>query len=205
MKHLVYFFVFLSFANTFAQEKFKIKEVQGKDWKSTYYILNEKGKAVKQLDTTKYRICLGGHDYGYFAIFLIKDENGWSAIDKNEKILFKVYNTSIGEPSPDELTENKIRIIDENNKIGFADNKGNIIIEPQFEMVTSFYKGKAIIGEKCSKVPWGNHEEEPGGCHHYTIECERAGYINSKGEIIEIGEFTFEEIKKKIKWKSRYD
>lgn len=205
MKHFIFLFIFMSFINTSAQEKFKIKEVEGKDWKSTYYIINEKGKNVKQLDTAKYTICMSGDKYCYFAIFGIKDSSGWCAIDINEKKLFNVYNTSDGEPSPDEIRENKIRIIDENEKLGFADSKGNIVIKPQFEAVTSFYKGKAIMGEKCSKIPWGEHEEETGGCHHYSIDCKRAGYINTKGEIIEVGDFTFEEIAKKIKWKSEFD
>jgi len=204
MKYLICLLIFLNITNTSAQEKFKIKEVEGEDYKSTYYIVNEKGKSVKQLDATKYLMCFTQEKYGYFAVFLIKGNSGWCAIDINEKILFNVYNTSYGEPSPDELRENKIRVIDENEKLGFADHKGNIIIKPQFEIVTSFYNGKAIIGEKCSKVPWGPHEEE-GGCHHYTIDCKRAGYIDTKGTIIEIGDFTFEEIAKKIKWKSEYE
>jgi hypothetical protein len=202
MKFLIYLFCLLCFAKSIGQEKFKIKEVEGKNWKSTYFIINEKGKAVKQLDTTKYLICLGGYDYGHFAVFAIKGDNGWCAIDQTEHVLFHVYNTSDGEPSPDRIIENKIRIIDRNGKIGFADHTGKIIIKPQFEMVTSFYNGKAIIGEQCSKIPWGNHDEEEGGCHHYSIDCKRAGYINAKGEVIEVGDFTFEEIQKKINWKS---
>lgn len=202
MKHLIYIFAFLCFANAIAQEKFKIKEVVGKNWKSTYFIINEKGKAIKQLDTTKYLMCLDGFEYGYFAVFAVKGDNRWCAIDLSEKVLFHVYNTTYGEPSPDKIIEKKIRIIDENEKIGFADHKGNIIIKPQFEMVTSFHKGKAIIGEQCSKIPWGDHLEEEGGCHHYSIDCKRAGYINNKGEIIEVGDFTFEDIQKKINWKS---
>ena len=205
MKYLICLLIFLSFINASAQEKFKIKEVEGKDYKSAYYIVNEKGKAVKQLDTTKYLMCFTQEKYGYFAIFLIKGYSSWCAIDINEKILFNVYNTSYGEPSPDELRENKIRIVDENEKLGFADYKGNIIIKPQYEAASSFYKDKAIIGEKCSKIPWGDHEEEAGGCHHYSIDCTRAGYINTKGSIIEIGDFTFEEMAKKIKWKSEYE
>ncbi|MEO8254351.1 MAG: WG repeat-containing protein, partial [Flavobacterium sp.] len=148
--------------------------------------------------------CLRGFDedsYKGFAVFGIKGENDWFAIDSNEKKLFKVYNTSFGEPSPDKLIENKIRIVDDNGKIGFADSNGKIIIKPQFEIVTSFHKGKAIIGETCTKIPWNQHATEVD-CHHYTIECKKQGYIDQNGTILEIGNFTFEEIQKKIKWKS---
>ncbi|MBP6386568.1 MAG: WG repeat-containing protein [Pseudarcicella sp.] len=102
----------------------------------------------------------------------MKGESGWCAIDINEQILFEVYNSSFGEFSPDELIENKIRIVDENNKIGFADSNGKIIIKPQFEIVTSFHKGKAIIGVSCDTIPWDEHAKEED-CEHYSIVCKK--------------------------------
>lgn len=196
---LLIFLIFIS--NAIAQKKFRIKIEETANWRSIYYIVDEKGETIKKLDTAKYNISFSGDKYQYFAIFGIKDESSWVAIDINEKILFKVYNTSFGEPSPDELIENKIRIIDENNKIGFANSKGKIIIKPQFDIATTFHKGKAIIGESCDKIPWDIHVEE-GDCHHYSIVCKKHGFINQKGDIIKIGNFSFEEIQKKIKWKS---
>lgn len=197
-----YFFVVLLsiFSNVFGQEKFRVKEVETVNWKSIYYIVNEKGESVKELDSTKYMFSMNADDYQYFGVFQIKGEKGWTAIDSNENILFKVYNTSFGEPSPDGIIENKIRIVDENDKIGFADYKGKIIIKPQFEIATSFHKSKAIIGQSCDKIPWGNHDDE-NGCHHYSIVCDKHGYIDKNGRIIQLGDFTFEEIQKKIKWK----
>ncbi|PWA05363.1 WG repeat-containing protein [Flavobacterium psychrotolerans] len=201
MKHIFYIITFLISFNNFGQEKFKIKQVETKSWKSIYYLVNEKGKTIKELDTAKYVISLNDDRYRYFAVFMIKGESGWSAIDRSERILFKIYNTSFGEPTPDEIIENKIRIVDENNKIGFADYKGKIIIKPQFEIATSFHKGKAIIGESCDKIPWDKHAKEED-CHHYSIVCKKHGYINDNGEILQIGDFSFEEIQKKIKWKA---
>jgi hypothetical protein len=180
---------------------FKIKVEETSNWRSIYYIVNKNGETIKKLDSAKYSISFNADKYQYFAIFSIKGESGWSAIDINEKILFKVYNTSFGEPSPDELVENKIRIVDKNDKIGFADSKGKILIKPQFEIATTFYKGKAIIGESCDKVPWDKHAKEED-CHHYSIVCKKHGYINQNGAILQIGNFSFEEIQKKIKWKA---
>lgn len=192
----------LSFlTNGISQEKFKIRTEETANWKSIYYLINKKGETIKQLDSTKYLFSFNGYRYKSFAIFNIKGESGWCAIDSNEKILFKVYNTSFGEPSPDELVENKIRIVDENNKIGFADSSGKIIIKPQFEIASSFNKGKAMIGESCEKIPWNQHAKEDD-CHHYSIVCKKHGYINKKGEILLLGDFSFEEIQQKIKWKS---
>lgn len=195
-----YFFIilFLFFSNSFGQTKFKIKRLETKSWKSVYYIVDEKGEIIKELDSTKYIMSMNDEVYKYFAVFAIKGESDWSAIDINEKILFKIYNTSIGEPSPDELIENKIRIIDKKNKIGFADYMGNIIIKTKFEIATSFHKGKAIIGESCYKIPWDEHAKE-SDCQHYSIVCKRYGYIDENGEILVLGNFTFDEIQNKIK------
>jgi hypothetical protein len=162
-------------------------------------INDEKGNLIKELDSSKYSVSFNDDSLRYFAVFLIENRRGWSAIDSNENFLFEVYNVG-DEVNPDNLIENKIRIIDENKKIGFANEKGQIIIKPQFEIVTSFHNGKAIIAENCKKIPWNAHAEE-SDCHHYSIECKRHGYINEKGEIIELGNYTFEEIQKKTNWK----
>lgn len=183
-----------------AQTKFKVVGTEIENWRNIYSLVDEYGKTLKVLDTAKYYISMNDDTLGYFAIFGKKNSPGWSAIDVNENILFQVFNTSFGEPSPDYLIENKIRIIDNEDKIGFANEKGEIIIEPQFEIATSFYNGKAIIGKKCKKIPWGNHEDE-NGCHHYSIICEYQGYIDEKGTILKLGNYTFDEIKEEIDWK----
>lgn len=196
LKIIILLFCFLN--SLHAQKKFKIETKRTDTWRSIYLINDEKGNLLKQLDTSKYVTSFNDESLRYFAIFLIKGHRGWSAIDSNEKILFEVYNQG-DEVNPDYLVENKIRIIDENQKIGFANEKGQIIIKPQFELVSQFYNGKAIIAEKCEKIPLKNHTESD--CHHYYIECKKYGYINEKGEIIELGDYTFEEIQKKIDWK----
>lgn len=184
-----------------AQIKFKVVEVRHNNGLGEYSMIDEKGKLIKKLDSSKYLMTFSPETYGYFAVFVKKNSLGWTAIDANENILFQVYNTTFGEPSPDYVIENKIRIIDKNEKIGFANEKGKIIIPPKFEIASHFHNGKAIIGEKCQKIPWGNHSEE-GGCKHFVTKCENHGYINEKGEIMKLGKYDFEEIKKEIRWKS---
>ncbi|WP_207420244.1 WG repeat-containing protein [Desertivirga brevis] len=184
------------------QRKFTVKSVAAKGWTRQYYLVDDKGKTVRKLDTARFKMFLSGFRPGYFAVFSIKGVKGWSAIDINEKILFKVYNTSSGELSPDELREGKIRIVDASGKIGFANSLGKVVIKPQFEIASSFYKGKAMIGQKCKNVPWDKHEDESSAFHHYSIVCQEQGYINSEGKVVLIGNFTYEQIKKRIKWKS---
>ena len=125
------------------------------------------------------------------------------AIDKNENLLFKVFNTSSGEPSPDELRYDMIRIIDDSGKIGFANYKGQVVIKPQFEAASSFYKDHAIIGRQCKQILWcceGKNEDK-----HYIIECKQNGYINKSGQILKIGNTTFEQLEKEIGWKGDDD
>jgi WG containing repeat len=187
--------------STYGQTKFKVMATETGTWRELYSLVDEHGKTIRKLDTSKYYVCFTNDSFGYFAIFGKKGFKGWAAIDANEKILFDVYNTSFGEPSPDYLIEDKIRIVDSNNLIGFANIQGQVIIKPQFEIATSFHNGKAIIGQTCKKVPWGEHTKE-SDCHHYSIICQRHGYINAKGVTLKIGESTFEQIMKEIDWKA---
>jgi WG repeat protein len=196
--NIIILLFFCHFAS--GQTKFKVQVKETDTWRSIYSFVDEQGKVIRQLDTSLYYVSFNNEQFGYFAVFGKKGSSGWTAIDANENVLFKVYNTSFGEPSPDDLIENKIRIVDENENIGFANNKGEIIIKPQFEIATSFHNGKAIIGETCKKIPWDEHEKE-SDCHHYSIECKTHGYINEKGIVIKQGDFSFEQIMKEIDWK----
>lgn len=180
----------------------KIQSDSERNWYVEKYLLFSwwTWKIIRQLDTAKYYTCFNYGGYVYFAIFGIKGSSGWAAIDAHEKVLFEVYNTNFGEASPDYIIEDKIRIVDKNNLIGFANCKGTLVIKPQFEIATSFHKGKAIIGQTCKKVPWDAHAKETD-CHHYSIECERHGYINYKGVVMKISNYSFEQIMKEINWK----
>jgi hypothetical protein len=190
----------LGMLTSYAQQQFQVVN-KGKDYQ-TYYIADKQGNVIKKLDN-KYRLAFQPETTGYFAIFAIDGQEGWTAIDMNERILFQVYNTEMGTPSPDELRENRIRIV-KDGKIGFANEKGVVVIEPQYEAVTSFHKGKAIIGTDCQHTLMGKEEQHPGDCHHYSTTCKQSGYINLKGEILLLGDYTFEAIAKKIKWKDSY-
>ena len=167
-----------------------------------YVFINQKGDTITRLDTARYYVCFSD-TIQYFAIVGIKNKKGWWAIDRNEQQLFQVFNTSIGEPTPDELREGMIRILGDSGKIGFANYMGEIVIKPKFEAASSFYKNKAIIGKQCQQLLWcckGENEDK-----HYIIKCKETGYINKKGEILKIGNETFEQIQKAIGWKSNYE
>lgn len=201
IRQLTFILFLLLFAySIYGQKKFKVVVTETDTWKDIYSLVDENGKLIRQLDTSKYLMCFNPDQYVYFGIFGVRGFKGWAAIDANENTLFNIYNTSFGEPSPDYLIEGKIRIADTNNRIGFANNKGQVIIKPQFEIATSFHNGKAIIGQTCKKVPWEAHAKE-SDCHHYSIVCEQHGFIDMKGTIIKIGSYSFDDIMKQIDWK----
>lgn len=147
-------FLLLLAGSTFGQKKFKVVVTETDTWRNIYSLVDENGNVIRKLDTAKYYTSFNNDEYGYFAVFGKKGFKGWAAIDAEEKILFDVYNTSFGEPTPDYLIEDKIRIIDSNNLIGFANTQGQIIIRPQFKIASSFHKGKAIVGKTCKKILW---------------------------------------------------
>jgi hypothetical protein len=205
MKNLLFIIALLYSAASFGQRSgsYIVVRCDTTDkQKFGYVFVNQRGDTITRLDTTKYYICFSD-TIQYFAIVGIRNKPGWWAIDKNEKPLFQVLNTSSGEPSPDELREGMIRIVDDSGKIGFADYKGAVVIKPQFEAASSFYKGKSIIGRQCQQVLWcckGENEDK-----HYIMECKQAGYINKKGQVQKMVGSSFEQVQKAIGWKSEYD
>jgi hypothetical protein len=185
-------------------------QIGGTNWPNgEFYLLDARGDTIKKLEKHEYQIGFTG-DFDKFAVFGIKGERDWCAIDIHENILFKIGNFPLEELwSPDNFVEDRIRIIDESHKYGFANTKGKIVIKPKYELVTQFNNGFAIILEDCHKVYWKDDEEtddedtdheEHRDCNHYSIECNKHGYINKKGKIIKLGYYTFEEIQKEIGW-----
>ena len=204
MKTLLFIIAFLSAIVSYGQKSknYMVVRYDTTDkGKFAYVFTNQRGDTVTRLDTAKYYVCFSD-TIQYFGIVGIKNKKGWWAIDKNEKLLFQVFNTSSGEPTPDELREGMIRIVNDSGKIGFANYKGEIVIKPQFEAASSFYKGKAIIGRQCQQVLWCCKEENED--KHYIIDCKQTGYINNKGQVRKIGNYTFEQIQKEIGWKSDF-
>ena len=66
--------------------------------------------------------------------------------------------------------------IKKEDKIGFANTKGEIIIEPKFKCSNPFYKGLARVTLECSIF----QDSE----HHSLMQSDKWFYINKKGLII---------------------
>lgn len=105
------------------------------------------------------------------AIVLDMNE-GFIGIDNQGKKLFDVFQYDNG---PDYVEDGLFRIL-KDDKIGYADLEGNIVIEPQFSCAYPFYDGKAKVSINCKSIADGEH----------TIwESEDWFFINKKGEKVE--------------------
>jgi hypothetical protein len=111
--------------------------------------INSKGDTVIPFD--KYTICYMDI-IKQFGIVLL-NEKGFVGIDNKDSILFNIFPYDNG---PDEPSEGLFRII-KNGKIGYANLKGQIIIEPQFDCAESFKKGIAKVSDDCDEVKDGEH------------------------------------------------
>lgn len=104
-------------------------------------------------------------------IAFVVDSEGPVVIDKNGK---KVLSPYIYENGPDYIVEGLFRFV-KNNKIGFADEDGSIIIAARYEFVTEFKEGLACFGDGFTLQQQGEIALMKGG---------RWGFINSKGDIV---------------------
>ena len=196
MKAIIIFIVSLCFTLSYSQncdtDEFSLYKWEANE-RFKYFFVNHTNGLIKELSSKKYIVSLTTHINSHFAVFSLNNRKGWFAVDFNENVLFEVYNYIRYEPSPDFLTENRIRIINDENKIGFANKCGDMIIKPKFEWVTHFYNGKAIYGKDCSLKEQNDFKSHV---------CNKYGVINTKGETIKKYQGdSFDQIKKSINWK----
>lgn len=93
-------------------------------------------------------------------------------IDKAENELFEVYWFDNG---PDYVQDGLFRI-KKDEKIGYANEAGEIIIEPQYKCATWFENGKAQVAYECDFVSDGEYT---------LIENAKWFIIDTKGQKIE--------------------
>ena len=108
MQYLFFIFFLSLTASSFCQVKFKVKKEKTDSWKYTYSLIDEDNNVIKKLDSSKYKLFIYENSYKYFTVMGIKGKNGFYAINENEKILFRVYNVSSGNISPDVLGKIKL-------------------------------------------------------------------------------------------------
>lgn len=105
--------------------------------------------------------------------FISKPQGDIIAISPSGTELFKVFQFDNG---PDYLSEGVFRMIGNNNKMGFADTTGHIVIPPRFDFVTPLKNGHAFFntGGRCIPI-------DTSGEYH-IISGGHWGVINKDGK-----------------------
>ena len=167
--------------------------------KIKYSFKNQKGGTVLGLDSSVFERCFTD-TLQYFAIVKYKNKKGFSAIDKNKKVLFSVFDNSGQGTYPDIVNEGMIRIVNDIGKIGFANFKGEIIIPPTFDYAEKFYKNSSIVGNECKNKIVGEYETVEGKFGSmYEFTCVKAGYIDNFGKRYLWGEYSVHDLKIKLR------
>lgn len=78
---------------------------------------------------------------------------GMVGIDKSENVLFNVYRFDNG---PDYMKEGLFRVM-RNDKIGFANKLGVIVIPCQFDCAFYFENGRAKVTKECKRIKEGEY------------------------------------------------
>lgn len=149
-----------------------------------YWLLecDSTGIACRYVDTKgEVKIPYGKYYHCYTDTFrnfaIVSAPKGLMAINKKEEKLFDVY---IFDNGPDYVVDGAFRIVN-NNKMGFSDTHGNIIVLPIYDFVYPFNKGLAVVN-------LGGHSESVNpsdpNCEYHTWVEGKWGIINKTGELI---------------------
>jgi hypothetical protein len=128
--------------------------------------VNLKGDTV--IRPGKYAYCFTDTFKNYAIVS--KSGLGMIGINRKEKILYKVF---VFDNGPDEISDGHFRII-KNNKIGYADSLGNIVIQPTYDCAQPYEKGVALVSNNCRVVL---SDEE-----HWHWESDNWFYIDKTGK-----------------------
>jgi len=107
----------------------------------------------------------------------------WIMVDNNGLEMNEIY--TFGE-NPDNLNEGLRRII-RNDKIGFVNKKGIVVIAPQYCQATPFFKGKSIVNVDAVKIDKSTTDAE---CPTLLWEGGKWGVINKKGNVVKPFDYT---------------
>jgi hypothetical protein len=132
--------------------------------------INIKGDTV--IPIGKYSHCWTDTFRTYAIVFDKENTNSKTVgIDKMENVLFDVY---FFDNWPDEISDGLFRV-KRNGKIGYANEKGEVVIPCQFECAHPFENNKAMVTFDCNLVCADKD------CEHERMESDSWFYIDKKG------------------------
>lgn len=110
--------------------------------------------AADDKDITAYhRKIFGAENFNKRGVANIITEEGWVAINRKKKILYRPF---IFDNGPDYVQEGLLRFV-ENGKMGFVNEAGKKVIPAQFDFVYPFEKGRARFCNGCKAIKDGEH------------------------------------------------
>jgi hypothetical protein len=104
-------------------------------------------------------------------IAAVVDEAGWAYINKKGETIIRPFVIDNG---PDYFKDGLARFRCD-NKFGFFDRTGKIIIDAQFDFALPFHEGLAAVCEGCKEETHGEYHSVKGGTW---------GYINKQGALV---------------------
>lgn len=130
--------------------------------------VNKKGDTIIPIGTIE--MCFT-NTFATFAYVFDKKRYGnkMVAINRNKEIIFDAYLFDNG---PDYISEGMFRIV-RNGKIGFANEIGEILIEPKYECAYPFENGKAKVAHDCKTIT--------DDLEHKSWESSHWFYIDKNG------------------------
>lgn len=112
------------------------------------------------------------NDFSEQGIASAIDQQGWAYINKDGLVILRPF---VFDNGPDYFVEGLARFVQQ-GKMGFFNEKGEIIIPAQFDFVWPFSEGTANFCMGCKEVPFdGEHHMVTGG---------QWGKIDKHGKII---------------------
>ena len=168
MKHNIFTILFLfSYLFMFSQNNYWLRVTDSSTWRQAF--VDQNGEIM--IPYGKYKFILT--DTMWYFAFVYKEKNGIVAINRNNQIIFRPLADNL---EPDPPSDGLFRII-ENNKIGFANMKGEIVIPPRFEAVMRFHHNVAAfcIGCRMEYDTITEYGYWTGG---------KWGFINKRGEVV---------------------
>lgn len=159
---LVFFtLVFINGHESYAQGKLSLYEQEG-----LWGYADKEGKVI-----IKPRFIIA-NDFSSEGIAAVVDDDGWVYINTKGENVVRPY---VFDNGPDYFREGLARFITD-NKFGFFDKTGKVIIEAQFDFALPFHEGLAAICMDCKIL---QTDEE-----HSTVVGGKWGYINKEGKIV---------------------
>jgi hypothetical protein len=111
----------------------------------------------------------------------------WMYVDRKGAIL--ITGVPSVENGADVFSEGLVRTVVD-DKYGFADRQGNLVIKPAYDWASPFHHGNAEVCNKCRKVCMISDSKMvdavsvPGGCDHWTMVGGEWFKVNKKGRIL---------------------